>query len=133
MLRPSLSLLFRVAVSATLPLWICAPAVADHPNHSTAKVVKATLTGATVEGENAAGKTYRIVYGADGSAEISIDGVRETGSWTVDKGGHYCEQWPKAFDKKKRCGSIEVVAPLLIMRGVFKTTRTVVKAAPTTN
>lgn len=99
---------------------------ADHAHHSPAKVVLATLTGATIEGENEKGQTYRIVYSKGGTATISLNGKTETGTWAVDKGGHYCEQWPSVFDGQMRCGGIEVTAPLLIIRGKIKTTRTVV-------
>ena len=99
---------------------------ADHAHHSPAKVVLATLTGATIEGENERGQTYRIAYTKGGSATITLNGKTETGTWSVDKGGHYCEVWPTVFGGVKRCGGIEVTGPLLIFRGKFKTTRTVI-------
>tara|TARA_B100000676_G_scaffold300581_1_gene346460 strand:- start:448 stop:627 length:180 start_codon:yes stop_codon:yes gene_type:complete len=55
-----------------------------------------------------------------------LNGRTETGTWTVDKEGHYCEKWPSVFGGKKRCGGIEVTAPLLIIRGKIKTMPTVV-------
>ncbi len=106
-----------------------APALADHAAHSPAKDVLAALKSATVEGENAAGKTYRIVYKADGTARMEVGGKAHEGKWSVDKGGHYCETWTGLFEGKRRCTGVEVAGPLLILRGPIATTRTVISGA----
>jgi hypothetical protein len=103
-------------------------AAADHAHHSPAKMVISALSGATVEGEDENGKTYVIHYQANGNARRTLNDVTETGIWTVDPGGHYCETWTRAYGGKKRCAGIEVTGPLLIIRGKIKTTRTVVTA-----
>ena len=103
-----------------------APALADHAAHSPAKDVLAALRSATVEGENADGKTYRVVYRQDGTARMEVGGKAHEGKWSVDKGGHYCETWTGLFEGKRRCTGIEVTGPLLIMRGPIATTRTVI-------
>lgn len=101
------------------------PAHADHAHHSPANVVVGALTGATVEGEDQSGKTYRITYSADGAATLIRGAMRETGSWSVDKGGHYCESWPNAFGGVKRCTGVEVIDQLIVLRGKIATTRTI--------
>lgn len=103
-------------------------AKADHAAHSPAAEVRAALDGATVEGQMPDGRTYRISYAPDGMATLRTGDATEAGRWQVDKGGHYCETWPKAFEGKTRCGGIEVAGPLLILRGTFRTTRNVVSA-----
>ena len=107
-----------------------ASALADHAAHSPAKDVLAALKAATVEGETADGKTYRIVYKADGTARMEVGGKAHDGKWSVDKGGHYCETWTGLFDGKRRCTGIEVAGPLLILRGPIATTRTVISGGP---
>ena len=114
-----------LAAGAAL-LAVSRPAAADHAHHSPANVVLAALSGATVDGDTPDGKPYRIVYGADGSARIVLEGKTETGAWAVDAGGHYCETWPTAFGGKKRCSGAEVVDGVVILRGPFQTTRTIV-------
>ena len=110
---------------------LCAPAArADHAAHSPAAAVTEALRGATVEGETVAGRTYRIVYGTGGRMTMTVDGMSETGNWSVDPGGHYCETWPKAFAGAKRCSGIEISGGLLILRGPFNTTRTLVSSVP---
>lgn len=96
-------------------------------------MVKAALSGAIVEGEDGDGNTYVIEYQADGIASRTLNGVTESGKWTVDSGGHYCETWAQAYGGKKRCAGIEVTGPLLIIRGKIGTTRTVLKVPPKTN
>lgn len=98
---------------------------ADHAHHSPANVVLDALTGATVEGEDQTGKTYRISYGADGVATLTRGAATETGTWSVDKGGHYCERWPKAFGGTKKCTGVEVIDALIVLRGKIATTRTI--------
>lgn len=112
---------------------ISSPVLADHPHHSPAKVVNKALSGATVAGDQTDGSGYRISYAPDGTSSITVSGKTYSGTWTVDAGGHYCETWTGLFDGKKRCGGIEVVSGLLIMRGDFKTTRTVVDVKPAAN
>lgn len=106
-------------------MWCGTAAYADHAHHSPANVVTGALTGATVEGEDQSGNTYRITYGADGVATLSKGEVTETGSWSVDKGGHYCETWPKTFGGAKRCTGVEVIDNLIVLRGKIATTRTI--------
>lgn len=113
--------------------FVPASAWADHAHHSSAAEVLAALKGATVEGETAEGVTYRIVYGAvesdSGTAVMQLGDRTETGTWSVDSGGHYCETWPGLHDGKRRCGGIEVTGGLLILRGAFATTRTAISPA----
>lgn len=122
----------RIAVAGiAAAVALCAPAArADHAAHSSAAALKGALRGATVEGETAAGKTYRIVYGTDGHMTMTVDGKAETGNWSVDPGGHYCETWPVAFEGAKRCSGIEISGGLLILRAPFNTTRTLVTPSP---
>ena len=102
------------------------PAQADHAAHSPARDVLAALASATVEGEDRAGKTYRIVYRPDGTARMETGGKAHDGKWSVDPGGHYCEKWTGLFEGKRRCTGVEVAGPLLILRGPIATTRTVI-------
>lgn len=113
---------------AVLSMMVVTTAQADHPHHNTAKEVNGALTGAVVEGETPAGETYRIVYDKDGKARYSANNAAQTGRWSVDSGGHYCETWEKAYGGEKRCAGIEVLSPLLIFRGKIKTTRTIVSS-----
>jgi len=106
-------------------MWSGLPAHADHAHHSPANVVVGALTGAMVEGEDQSGNTYRITYGADGVATLSRGEIAETGSWSVDKGGHYCEIWPKTFGGVKRCTGVEVIDQLIVLRGKIATTRSI--------
>ena len=123
----SMRLAIMVLFAFVLAVAGAAPTVADHAAHSPAKAVVAALNAATVEGEDDAGKTYRIAYRPDGTARLEIGGRAHDGTWSVDKGGHYCETWPGLFDGKRRCTGIEIAGPLLIMRGPIATTRTVVR------
>ena len=119
-----------IAAGAIFALCLSGAAQADHAHHSSAKTVLAALTGATVEGEDAAGITYRITYADDGKATLTRLGATETGTWSVDKGGHYCETWPAAFGGGKKCTGVEVIDNLIVLRGKIATTRTILPKAP---
>src|SRR5262247_3969335 len=88
---------FAVVVSATAPAAAAPQPVRDGQFIS-------MMQGNTLSGTNASGAAFNIYFLAGGVATYEDStGVRDSGSWHIDKDGDICVAWKNPADRQEGC------------------------------
>lgn len=64
------------------------------------------FTGNTAVGTTAEGRSFEVLYRADGTISGNLGPIKDHGKWDVDADGRLCSQWTKVRNGQRTCSEL---------------------------